>query len=273
MNVTPRGALGAAALLIMLFVQPAAAPSETPSAVDRDLIRTNGLPQSAPAPERETTGGEAYAVHCSSCHGASLNGSTRGPSLQNAGGARVDFYVRTGRMPLAGPPVQAWHTANRFDPETTAALIAYVDAHVRSSIPIPTVHIDPKLLQRGRIVFEENCQACHGVAGQGATAGSGWIAVPLKEAASREVGEAVRIGPGVMPVFPPALISDRDLDAVATYVDYINTRLANPGGSPFDYLGPTAEGAIAIAIGIGGLFAVIFLTGTTTRGARSNRSR
>ena len=243
-----------------------------------DLLRVSGEPGAEPEAPLSTShadlvaeGGELYSVHCISCHGARLQGTGDGPSLQHAGGASVDFFLKTGRMPLPSNAVQAWHVNDQFSQEQTQALSAFVSAGARSQIPIPDVHTDRNLLQRGRVLFEDNCEACHGAAAQGATAGFGWIAVPLYAATPREIGEAIRIGPGIMPVFTPSLISDRDVDAIATYVDYLKYSAPNPGGTPFDYLGPTAEGGIAAVVGIGGLFLVIYFTGTTAQGPRFNR--
>jgi len=77
----------------------------------------------------------------------------------------------------------------------------------------------------------------------------------------------------MMPRFTTAQISQADLDAVVTYVNHVVTRPENPGGTPYDYLGPVAEGLIAWIIGIGGLFAVIYFTGTTASGQRLGTRR
>ena len=219
------------------------------------------------------TGASLYAVHCTSCHGANLAGTANGPSLLQAAGAPVNFYLTTGRMPLPAPGVQAEHGPPYFDANQIAALDAFVASRAQRAIHVPRIEIDPALLQRGRQLFESNCEACHGVAGQGATAGFGWIALPLDQATPRQIVQAMRIGPGVMPVFTPAEISDEDATAIATYVRHLATAPENPGGTPFDYLGPVAEGFIGWAIGIGALFLVIYFTGTTASGARLGRRR
>jgi ubiquinol-cytochrome c reductase cytochrome c subunit len=281
-----RGLVRRLALGALLAILPIAAGAQAPDhplypgrrSVTPDLLRPNGVaalhppaPASLPPPaELVATGRALYDVHCISCHGANLEGTGDGPSLQAAGGASVDFFISTGRMPLAVPGIQGWHAHDMFDARQTAALVAYVTsrAHVRQAIPDVTLR--PALVQRGRLLFEENCEACHGAAAEGADAGFGWIAPPLDLASPTQIGEAIRIGPGIMPVFTPAQLSDDDVDAIATYVRELTTAPANPGGTPFGYLGPLAEGAIAGIIGIGGLFLVIYFTGTTSRGARLN---
>jgi len=232
-------------------------------------------------------GSALYDEHCSTCHGADLKGSQGVPSLLQAGGAAVDFYITTGRMPLAlrsaarGPGAsplgnlsakgsQAYHVPSLFDARQTAALDAYVSEHAEQQTPIPRVRVDAGKLQHGRRIFENNCEACHGAAAQGATAGYQWVALPLRKANPTQIGEAIRIGPGVMPRFTDAQLSDDDVDAVATYVRYLAEAPQTYGGTVMDYLGPISEGAVSAIIGVGFLFWVIYFTGTKADGRRLN---
>ncbi len=48
------------------------------------------------------------------------------PSLTNVGAAAVDFQVRTGRMPMTNPLVQAPRKENTFTSDEIAALAAFV---------------------------------------------------------------------------------------------------------------------------------------------------
>ncbi|HLI95633.1 MAG TPA: c-type cytochrome [Candidatus Baltobacteraceae bacterium] len=212
-----------------------------------------------------------YGVHCSSCHGTDLKGSANVPSLQHAGGASVDFYLTTGRMPLADIEpggTQAYHSRPILDTHQIAALEAYVDANVEHALPIPKVRLDSSQLSRGRQLFENNCEACHGAAAEGATAGYQWTALSLSAATPTQIGEAIRIGPGVMPRFTSAQLSDNDIGAVATYVRYLATEPQTYGGTVMDYLGPAAEGAVGGLIGVGFLFWVVYFTGTKADGRR-----
>src|ERR1019366_8245841 len=59
------------------------------------------LPKSFIAP-----GQALFAANCSSCHGPEALGTTRAPNLQGLGAGTVDFWVSTGRMPLANSYVQ-----------------------------------------------------------------------------------------------------------------------------------------------------------------------
>ncbi len=229
-------------------------------------------------------GAVLYGVHCATCHGADLKGSPGAPSLAEAGGAATDFYLTTGRMPLANkasdaapsPPTgrvmaagtQAYHVPSLFDARQTAVLEAFVDEHAMQSVPIPKVRLDASKLERGRRLFEDNCQACHGAAAQGATVGKQWTALPLDIASPTQIGEAIRVGPGVMPRFTSAQLSDDDVAAVATYVRYLATEPQTYGGAVMGYLGPTAEGAVGAFIGVGFLFWVVYFTGTKADGRR-----
>lgn len=214
-----------------------------------------------------------YETHCASCHGTDLNGTKRVPSLQSSGGAGVDFYLVTGRMPNVNDSVQAIHTEPHFNPRQIGAIDAYVSSRAKRTTAIPNVTLDPKQLQRGRQLFEYNCEACHGAAAEGATAGTSWIALPLYRATPTEVGEAIRIGPGVMPRFTAAQLSDNDIDAVATYVHYLTVNPGTYGGVTMDYLGPAAEGLVGGILGVGALFWVIFFTGTKADGTRLHERR
>jgi ubiquinol-cytochrome c reductase cytochrome c subunit len=228
-----------------------------------------------------------YDVHCSTCHGTDLKGSAGAPPLLQAGGAAVDFYLTTGRMPLAlratetgednsplergsASGVQAYHVPPLFDARQTAAIDAFVDAHAQRRTPIPAVQLDASRLQAGRRLFENNCQACHGAAAQGATAGEQWVALPLNQATPTQIGEAIRVGPGIMPRFTPGQLSDEDISAIATYVRYLATEPQTYGGAVMGYLGPISEGAVSALIGVGFLFWVIYFTGTKADGRRVN---
>ena len=264
--------------------------------VSKDALFASGIPPgNVPASagdraELVREGAVLYGVHCSSCHGSNLQGTQGAPWLVQSGGATVDFYLTTGRMPLAnrsatdegsalfGPSpsrsaasgVQAYHVPSLFDARQTAALVAYVDAHAFGITPTPNVRLDSSKLAQGRRIFENNCQACHGAAAQGATAGEGWVALPLDKATPTQIGQAIRIGPGIMPRFTSSQLSDDDVNAVATYVRYLAEEPQTYGGTVMQYLGPISEGAASAFIGVGFLFWVIYFTGTKADGRRVN---
>lgn len=265
----------------------------TPSQHAIDKNGLHGDPehaQAAAVTDRQSLvreGSVLYGVHCSTCHGADLAGAPGAPSLLQAGGAAIDFYLTTGRMPIAlrssesdiahgalGASVasgaQDYHIPPLFDAQQTLAIEAYVDARARAITPIPHVILDGTKLTRGRRLFENNCQACHGAGAQGATAGTQWVALPLDRATPTQIGEAIRIGPGVMPRFTPDALSASDVDAVATYVRALVDDPQTYGGATLGYLGPVTEGAVGAIVGVGFLFWVIYFTGTRADGRRLN---
>ena len=226
-------------------------------------------PHAGPFDARMLAEGRAlYETHCITCHGSDLRGTAGVPSLANAGGAAVDFYVATGRMPDAMKSQQAPHTDPHFTQPQIAAIDAYVTSRATTVIAIPNVVTSEASLQHGRSLFEENCQGCHGAAGEGASAGGDWIALPLYQATAKEIGEAIRIGPGVMPRFTNAQLNERDIGAIATYVHYLTVTSPSYGGFTMDYAGPAAEGLVGGILGVGALFWVIFFTGTKADGTR-----
>lgn len=223
------------------------------------VAATSGLPSDRPAPDlgdQIADGRALYLASCASCHGRDAEGTPNGPSLVDVGAASADFYLRTGRMPLAAPGVQPHRKAPAFDEAQIAALVAYV-ASLGNGPPIPDVSVDERLLARGAEVYFDNCGPCHGTTARGGAVGGGAIAPPLDRATPVQVAEAMIIGPGQMPVFGD---SPGDLDAVATYVEFLR-RAPNPGGFAIGGIGPVPEGYVGWVFGIGILFPIVYLIG------------
>jgi len=263
-------AVAAASLLFACGVERAAAQSaqDRPGSV---MSPQPASPPREPAPKSGPTradkiklGGELYATHCISCHGPDLRGSADGPSLIAAGTAAADFMLSTGRMPIEVPYTEEQPGPPSFPADQIQALVLFLGSHGAGSGPAIPVLSPSHDLTRGRVVFEENCQACHGATGNGAVAGFGWIAPPLPIATDEQVAEAVRFGPGIMPRFDAHAIPQRDLDALVAYVHALRTP-ADPGGWSIEAAGPVGEGLIAFAIGLGTTLLVMRLVGEGTR--------
>jgi len=209
-------------------------------------------------------GAALYAAHCSSCHGADLKGTGNGPSLQHAGAAAVDFMLRTGRMPLEVPDTEPLPAPAQLTSSQIEAIVAFTVAHgAGGGPPIPSVR-PSDALARGRVVFDGNCQACHGALGTGAVAGYGWLAPPLYGDDATQIAEAIRFGPGIMPHFDSRLISDDDLDALVAYVGTFR-HPPDIGGYSVEASGPVGEGLLAWIIGVGTGSIVMVLVGETLR--------
>lgn len=213
-------------------------------------------------------GADLYATHCTFCHGAQLEGSTLAPPLKSIGAANVDFTLRTGRMPLEVPGTEPLPGEPLFTTHQIEALTAYVVATGAGPNPaIPIVHVDPGLESRGRALFEDRCEACHGAQGTGAVAGFGWLAPELYPDAPQQIAEAIRTGPGIMPKFGPRLISDRDLNALVSYVVTFR-RQNSAGGYSLEQAGPVGEGLVAWIFGVGTCAIVMVYVGETLREKR-----
>ena len=271
--------LAAAAFLAAAAPLPRATVPSTPASPVAGAspgAMSNGMPQppatytsvSAPPPaDQVKVGGELYAVHCISCHGADLRGTPMAPGLTSSGAGDVDFQLSTGRMPLEVPGTEPMRGPPSFPRPQIDALIAYVVSHGGTGPPIPVLHHNADLT-RGRVIYEENCQQCHGATGDGAVAGFGWLAPSLKASIPVQVAEAVRTGPGIMPRYAAADISDRDLDALVGYVEAMH-RPDDRGGYSLASAGPVGEGLAGWIVGVGGTIIVMLLVGETLAKKRS----
>lgn len=198
-----------------------------------------------PAP---AAGGAAlYATHCASCHAPQKWGTGDGPSLRGVGMAALDFYLMTGRMPAAEPWIEIAHRDERAGQglplDEIRALEAYLAPTVAGGPPIPPVVANGDLVH-GRTLFSENCQQCHGLAGEGGDLGALDWAPSLDRTSIAQVAEAVRVGPDQMPVFGEQQLSATDLNDVASYVWHLQTT-QQPKYPPFRSSGPVPEGAVA----------------------------
>jgi ubiquinol-cytochrome c reductase cytochrome c subunit len=153
-----------------------------------------------------------FAQGCASCHGEDLRGRPElGPSLRGAGAAAADFYLSTGRMPLADP----------------------TDEPVRTR---------PFYPRAGMAKYTEHCAGCHQIVGRGGIVTGAAVPV-LDQATLTQLGEAVRIGPYLMPRFSAKQLDQPTLDSIARYVQSIR-HPDNRGGWGIGNLGPVPEGMV-----------------------------
>lgn len=195
--------------------------------------------------------GEALFVQsCASCHGVGGRGTAAGVSLVGVGAASADLMLRTGRMPASDPNAPQLAGKPAFDDDQIRALVAYV-ASLGEGPPIPDVQVSRGDVAAGRELFIGSCAACHGAGASGDSIGGQAVAPPLLDVDPTLVGEAVRTGPGVMPVFGPEQIDDAGLDALAAYLAFLRSDEASPGGLSLGGVGPVTEGYVAWIVGIG----------------------
>jgi ubiquinol-cytochrome c reductase cytochrome c subunit len=214
-----------------------------------------GRAQRAGDPAR---GRALFATACSYCHGTDGRGrSGRGPSVVGAGAQAADFYLRTGRMPLAEPKDYPVRTHPAYPAGQIDDLVAYVAS--LGGPPIPAVHPERGVLSRGRELFQTNCAGCHQVVAQGGVV-TGAVAPPLQRASATQIAQAIRIGPYLMPPFSQRQLSAADVDDIARYV--LSTRHPEDrGGWGIGHIGPVPEGMVAWLVGLAALLGLARLIG------------
>jgi ubiquinol-cytochrome c reductase cytochrome c subunit len=183
-----------------------------------------------------------FDANCSRCHGSLGQGlADKGPSLAHAGAGTTDFYLRTGYMPLTDSHVQPTRTRVLFTERQIRALVAYV-ASLGNGPPIPTPRWHRASVAAGQKLFADRCAGCHQIVAQGGVV-TGARVPPLDQATPRQIAEAIRVGPYLMPSFSAKAITPEQVNAIVAYVQYTK-HPDNPGGWAIGYLGPWPEGVV-----------------------------
>jgi ubiquinol-cytochrome c reductase cytochrome c subunit len=196
------------------------------------------------------------------------------------GAAAADFYLTTGRMPLASPGDEAVRHHPFFNPVQIRQLVAYVNALPEitgTGIHGPTIPtVDPLCptvvapvpnptgcvtLSQGQSLFAVNCAQCHQAAGAGGILSKGVIVPSLFNANITQVAEAMRVGPKPMPTFSSSMLDQSQMSSVANYVISLQ-HASHPGGLPIAHFGPVPEGVIGILFGFVVLWFVVRMIGT-----------
>lgn len=216
-------------------------------------------------PASIAAGETLYDLHCSACHGVGGVGA-KGPPLLGVGPAAVDFFLSTGRMPLASPNDEPVSGPPFFNDDQIADIVAYVNyldtVHGTPGPGIPDViapcvkeTTDCPSLSEGNSLFLLNCAQCHDASGAGGMLSHGYVVPSLRQATPVQIAEAIRIGPRPMPTFGPGQFTDQQVSAIADYVTYLS-HSKNPGGLGIAYFGPVPEGFVAVIFGLGVLLLV-----------------
>jgi quinol---cytochrome-c reductase cytochrome c subunit len=218
------------------------------------------LVHAAPA-GAQPDGRALYLEGCASCHGDDARGRPgQAPSLLRAGAQAADFYLGTGRMPLADPHDEPVRSPPAYTAQERHALTKYIGS--LGGPEIPTVDPAQGDLSDGQALFTSHCAGCHQAVAQGGVV-PGAVAPSLQRATPTQIAEAVRVGPNLMPAFPPRDIDQRQLDSITRYV--LSTRHpSNRGGWAIGNLGPIPEGMIAWLLAGSVLLIMLRLLGERT---------
>ena len=212
-----------------------------------------------------TPGHTLFLASCASCHGPNALGIPgRGPRLRGTGALAADFYLETGRMPLASPRQQPTRTRPAFPQPQLRALIAYIASF--GGPTIPTVSPDSGSLSGGQQLFALDCAGCHTIQARGGVV-TGAFVPALTPSTARQIAEAIRIGPYAMPPFGPGQLSRGEIDSIARYVASTN-RPADPGGWDIGRIGPITEGMAAWLLAVVTLLIIARLLGERVPSAR-----
>ncbi|HEY1593392.1 MAG TPA: c-type cytochrome [Solirubrobacteraceae bacterium] len=217
------------------------------------------------SPTLVAQGYNLYQAGCSSCHGIGLQGTPGvAPSLRGVGSGPVDFYLSTGRMPLAQPREEPVRSPPLYTRAQIDALIAYVSTFGGPAAPTA----DPARgdLALGLHGFTLNCAGCHQIVGRGGLT-LGAVVPDLQQATAQQVAEAVRLGPYVMPNFDAKQLNQHQLDSIAAYVLWTR-HPDDAGGWGISNIGPIPEGIAAWFIGLAALVIVARLIGERNEGAQ-----
>jgi len=233
-------------------------------------------PPGVAAADDARSGEELYLRDCAWCHGRTGEGTERGPDVVDGtnGPAFVDFVLSTGRMPLQKPDQRMMRGDPAYSEQEIEAIVAFVESLGAEGPDIPELALEDAELSHGLVLYQENCAACHSTTGIGGALTEGTrttaergpgrrriVIPPVTAATPLEIAEAIRVGPGTMPVFNEDVIDQDDLNAIVAYSEY----LKNPddrGGAGLGRIGPVVEGAVGWIVGLGLLLIFIRWIGT-----------
>jgi len=216
-----------------------------------------------PGPAGAANGQQLYGRYCLQCHGPLGVGQrppshTIGPPLRGVGALAADFYLRTGYMPLKRNGIQPRRSTLLLTQRQIRALIAYV-ASLGKGPGLPTPQPERGNLSQGQHLFADNCAGCHQIAARGGYITHG-VPPPLGDATAREIAEAVRIGPFVMPRFSQKQITNAQLNSLIRYLQWTK-HPDDPGGWSLGRIGPVPEGLVTWFIAVAALVGTCLLIG------------
>lgn len=177
----------------------------------------------------------SYANVCAECHGGDGRGAIvpgtdeRAPALadtESVTAAYVDLVLRTGRMPPAGDPFDNREREIFYTDDERRAVVEWMTDRFDLAEDIPTV--DDGDVAVGLEAFALNCAHCHGNAGGGGTAGENAWTPRVSDLDPITVAEAIRVGPFEMPAFSEEVLSQREVNGIASYLQAVDAEQGTP---------------------------------------------
>jgi ubiquinol-cytochrome c reductase cytochrome c subunit len=235
------------AIILLLLAAPAAQAAPPNAGVVTGLAQGKAL----------------FAANCARCHGPRGEGiRDQGPKLDDAGALSADFYLRTGYMPLDDPHSQPWRSRVLFSERELRALVGYV-ASLGHGPPIPSPQWRRASVPAGFELFRDHCAGCHQIVAEGGIV-TGARVPALGEATPRQVAEAVRVGPYLMPSFSTKAITPAQLNDIVAYVQ--STKHPDDrGGWGIGHLGPWPEGMVTWLLAASVLVAICLVFARRSR--------
>jgi ubiquinol-cytochrome c reductase cytochrome c subunit len=165
-------------------------------------------------------------------------------------------------MPVTEEVQDPQRKAPAYGAAEIARIIAYVDSlGAGTGTPIPQVDLSAASLTEGATLYTENCASCHSSVAAGGALTNGRYAPTLRPSTPTQIAEAIRVGPGTMPLFGTDTLSDSQVNSIVRYVVYLQ-HPDDRGGLNLSHIGPITEGMIALVVGLGALLAVVRKIGT-----------
>ncbi|MGI9018728.1 MAG: c-type cytochrome [Euzebya sp.] len=178
---------------------------------------------------------QSYANVCAACHGAEGTGGIvpgtdrEAPALRgrdDVTAAYIDLVLRTGRMPPAGDPFDNRAREVFYTDAERQAMVDYTSQLFDLEDDIPEVSDGNIAL--GLEAFALNCAHCHGNSGNGGTAGENAWTPRVNNIGPIAVAEAIRVGPLEMPQFSADVLSQREVDSIASYLQAVEDEPGTP---------------------------------------------
>lgn len=222
--------------------------------VQHAIAADHGSQGGADAVGDRQAGAALFQRDCAMCHGPAGEGTANAHPINEVGTAGIDFVLRTRRMPLPHPDAKVRRDSARrangvpvvYSQQEIADIVSHAEEWVTGP-EVPTVENlerGEEALAHGGELWRRNCAACHQLAGEGGVLLEDVVIPAMGDVSPLVTAEAIRAGPGAMPAFDEASLSDQDVAELALFIDEELQHPTDPGGWAIGHFGPFAEGAV-----------------------------